>query len=157
MKRRWKDRKVRERVDRIWEVRTSRKARKKDRRRVKESDVGSRRGGVIPSVGLGRPYQTKGLPSGGMASVGLPIAPKGVTAPGERLEGRRREMGEEKKRWRERGKRVGEIDGEVSKVRNRCVETGHGRSMIRWFRKSGRKVRERARRGKVEGVYGVSW
>lgn len=45
----------------------------------------------------------------------------------------------------------------VTKVRNRCVETGRGRSVIRWFRRSGRTVREIGRKGRLEGVYRVSW
>jgi ribosomal protein S14 len=49
------------------------------------------------------------------------------------------------------------VRGKVTKVRNRCVDTGRGRSVIRWFRRSGRQVRERGRKGRLEGVYRVSW
>lgn len=47
--------------------------------------------------------------------------------------------------------------GYSTEVVNRCVESGHGRSVRGWFRKTGRRVRERARIGKLEGVYRVSW
>lgn len=51
----------------------------------------------------------------------------------------------------------GERDQSRTRVRNRCVETGNARSMVRWYRRSGLKVRERAREGKLPGVYKVSW
>lgn len=51
----------------------------------------------------------------------------------------------------------GKHSTKVTKVRNRCVDTGRGRSVIRWFRRSGRAVRERGRKGRLEGVYRVSW
>lgn len=51
----------------------------------------------------------------------------------------------------------GERDQSKTRVRNRCVETGNARSMVRWYRRSGLKVRERAREGKLPGVYKVSW
>ena len=117
MKRRVKDRGVRERVDKIWEVRTRRKGSRMDRRR--------REGSVIQKI--------------------------------EGCEVEVRERGKEKQRGRERRTRLSGREGKGSEVRNRCVDTGHGRSIIRWFRKSGRKVRERARGGKLEGVYIVSW
>lgn len=53
--------------------------------------------------------------------------------------------------------KAGERDKSKTRVRNRCVETGNARSMVRWFRRSGLKVRERAREGKLPGVYKVSW
>lgn len=65
-----------------------------------------------------------------------------------------------KRRMRERRamrEAVAEQGGGTTRVRNRCVETGNGRSVVRWFRKSGRTVRERARQGKLEGVYRASW
>lgn len=51
----------------------------------------------------------------------------------------------------------GKQGAHVTKVRNRCVDTGRGRSVIRWFRRSGRQVRERGRKGRLGGVYRVSW
>jgi ribosomal protein S14 len=56
-----------------------------------------------------------------------------------------------------REKQLDEREGRGTRVRNRCVRTGNGRSVRRWFRRSGRKVRERGRRGKLQGVYKVSW
>ena len=44
-----------------------------------------------------------------------------------------------------------------TRVRNRCVDTGNPRFVIRWFRRSGLKVRERALAGNLPGVYKVSW
>lgn len=58
---------------------------------------------------------------------------------------------------RERKEKEGRLGGKKTEVRNRCVDTGNGRSVLRWFRKSGRQVRERARKGKLEGVYRASW
>lgn len=51
----------------------------------------------------------------------------------------------------------GERDQSRTRVRNRCVETGNPRSVMRWFRRSGLQVRERALLGKLPGVYKVSW
>ena len=51
----------------------------------------------------------------------------------------------------------GERDQSKTRVRNRCVETGNPRFVIRWFRRSGLQVRERALRGKLPGVYKISW
>jgi small subunit ribosomal protein S14 len=56
-----------------------------------------------------------------------------------------------------REKRLEQRDGRGTRVRNRCVVTGNGRSVRRWFRRSGRKVRERGRRGKLQGVFKASW
>ncbi len=44
-----------------------------------------------------------------------------------------------------------------TRVRNRCVDTGNPRFVIRWFRRSGLQVRERALAGKLPGVYKISW
>ena len=65
----------------------------------------------------------------------------------------------ERSRWKERAEKVAVKNSwsKGTKVRNRCVETGRGRSVIRWFRRSGRTVRERGRKGRLEGVYRVSW
>jgi ribosomal protein S14 len=145
MKRRTKDRGVRERVDRRWGVRTRRKGSKSDRRRVEAKYAGYRRE-------RNRNEERIGTHTSSGRSKRREGEQKRVLE-----HARQREMGEEKKRWRERSKRLGGREGEGSKVRNRCVETGHGRSVIRWFRKSGRKVRERVRSGKCEGVYRVSW
>lgn len=51
----------------------------------------------------------------------------------------------------------GERDQSRTRVRNRCVETGNPRFMIRWFRRSGLRVRERALKGELPGVYKISW
>lgn len=70
------------------------------------------------------------------------------------------ERGVVKGRMREKREMSGEAAGRgggTTRVRNRCVETGNGRSVMGWFRKSGRQVRERARKGKLEGVYRASW
>jgi small subunit ribosomal protein S14 len=45
----------------------------------------------------------------------------------------------------------------ITRVRNRCVDTGNPRFVIRWFRRSGLQVRERALVGKLPGVYKISW
>jgi ribosomal protein S14 len=52
---------------------------------------------------------------------------------------------------------AGQRDRSVTRIRNRCVETGNARSVIRWFRRSGLRVRERALGGHLPGVYKVSW
>jgi small subunit ribosomal protein S14 len=44
-----------------------------------------------------------------------------------------------------------------TRVRNRCVDTGNPRFVVRWFRRSGLRVRERALVGNLPGVYKVSW
>lgn len=51
----------------------------------------------------------------------------------------------------------GDRDQSMTRVRNRCVDTGNPRSVVRWFRRSGLQVREMARIGKLPGVYKVSW
>ena len=51
----------------------------------------------------------------------------------------------------------GERDRSRTRVRNRCVESGNPRSVVRWFRRSGLQVRERALIGKLPGVYKISW
>lgn len=51
----------------------------------------------------------------------------------------------------------GERDKSRTRIRNRCVETGNPRFVIRWFRRSGRRVRERALNGELPGVYKISW
>lgn len=48
-------------------------------------------------------------------------------------------------------------DRSRTRVRNRCVDTGNPRFVIRWFRRSGRRVRERALLGELPGVYKISW
>jgi small subunit ribosomal protein S14 len=45
----------------------------------------------------------------------------------------------------------------VTRVRNRCVDTGNPRFVVRWFRRSGLRVREMALVGNLPGVYKVSW
>ena len=48
-------------------------------------------------------------------------------------------------------------DQSITRVRNRCVDTGNPRFVVRWFRRSGLQVRERALAGKLPGVYKISW
>ncbi len=48
-------------------------------------------------------------------------------------------------------------DRSITRVRSRCVDTGNPRSVIRWFRRSGLRVREIALVGNLPGVYKVSW
>jgi small subunit ribosomal protein S14 len=69
----------------------------------------------------------------------------------------RRNGGRERKETEKRKKELKEIDGKRTRVRNRCVETGNPRSVIRWFRRSGLQVRERGLQGKLPGVYKKSW
>jgi small subunit ribosomal protein S14 len=51
----------------------------------------------------------------------------------------------------------GERDRSITRVRNRCVDTGNPRFVVRWFRRSGLRVREMALVGYLPGVYKVSW
>lgn len=51
----------------------------------------------------------------------------------------------------------GERDQSMTRVRNRCVDTGNPRFVVRWFRRSGLRVREMALVGELPGVYKVSW
>lgn len=99
-KKRNKDRKRREQVEKAWKKRIERKAIGKDARKTKEErDIARER---------------------------------------RKLEG-------------------GERNQSRTRVRNRCVDTGNPRSIVRWFRRSGLQVRERALRGKRPGVYKISW
>jgi small subunit ribosomal protein S14 len=69
-----------------------------------------------------------------------------------------RKSREERKQASERRRlKEGERNQSRTRIRNRCVETGNPRFVIRWFRRSGLRVRERARRGKLPGVYKISW
>jgi small subunit ribosomal protein S14 len=52
---------------------------------------------------------------------------------------------------------AGKRDQSMTRIRNRCVDTGNPRSVIRWFRRSGLRVRERALAGYLPGVYKISW
>jgi small subunit ribosomal protein S14 len=56
-----------------------------------------------------------------------------------------------------RVERLGRREGRQSYVRNRCVETGNGRSVIRRFRLSGLRLRENGLKGELPGVYKISW
>lgn len=47
--------------------------------------------------------------------------------------------------------------GSRTRIQNRCVETGYSRSVQRWFRRSGRRRREKARRGELPSVTSRSW
>ena len=63
---------------------------------------------------------------------------------------------------REEAKRKLELEGgkrnqSRTRVRNRCVDTGNPRFVVRWFRRSGLRVRERALSGNLPGVYKISW
>lgn len=51
----------------------------------------------------------------------------------------------------------GERRGNTTRIQNRCVETGYSRSVQRWFRRSGRRRREKARRGELSAVTSRSW
>jgi ribosomal protein S14 len=133
MKRIAKDRKVRREVDKRWGVRQSRKEVGREWRRVERESK--------PGKGYGRLCTEISTMTGGRIGVELV----------------NRVAGQEKKVQMEVVKKLGERGGKGSMVRNRCVETGHARSVRRWFRKSGLKVRERARQGKLEGVYRSSW
>lgn len=135
-KKRRKDRRRRQKGDRRWEERTRRKSKGEDRRR--------------------RKFEKRRT----LSRKKSPVALNGSEEKGkERKKTRvsRQAMKEEKKVRRGRKERLGSMEGTKTKVRNRCVDTGNGRSLIRWFRKSGRQVRERGRRGKLEGVFRVSW
>jgi len=66
------------------------------------------------------------------------------------------------KEQREEARRKLKLEGSdrnqsITRVRNRCVDTGNPRFVIRWFRRSGMQVRERGLRGKLPGVYKISW
>lgn len=166
MKKRKKDRKRRKEVDAMWEERTSRKAKVQDMRVRKRSAV-ERKVKPVRKEALKKGKELGRKTKGG----------RGVGSNRERV-GKGRRSAERKERVSKRSKkgsrgvevmgkrekevrvRKGKLEGrggEKTKVRNRCVDTGNGRSVVRWFRKSGRKVRERARRGKLEGVFRASW
>jgi len=51
----------------------------------------------------------------------------------------------------------GQRDQSITRVRNRCVDTGNPRFVVRWFRRSGLRVREMALIGGLPGVYKISW
>lgn len=170
MKKRKKDRKRRKEVDAMWEERTSRKAKVKDMRVRKRSAV-EREVKPVRKAAMSFPTgkMRKGAGLGSKKKRGEQGQGKGrrsaetkerVSKRSMRCKKARRGVkGIEKreKEARERKGKLGGRGGEKTKVRNRCVDTGNGRSVVRWFRKSGRKVRERARRGKLEGVYRASW
>ena len=69
----------------------------------------------------------------------------------------RRTEKEREKAKKEMELKPGERDKSRTRIRNRCVETGNPRFVIRWFRRSGRRVRERALNGELPGVYKISW
>jgi small subunit ribosomal protein S14 len=48
-------------------------------------------------------------------------------------------------------------DASPSRVHNRCVETGRGRSVMRVYRRSRFVIRDRALRGRLPGVKKVPW
>lgn len=152
-KKRRKDRRRRKKGDSRWEERTRRKSKGDDRRRRKLENrrMLSRKKSTVAGNG----YEEQG------ASQQRVTGSKDLLARGTKSEGKtrvsRQAMKEAKKVRRGRKERLGSMEGTKTKVRNRCVDTGNGRSMIRWFRKSGRQVRERGRRGKLEGVFRVSW
>lgn len=51
----------------------------------------------------------------------------------------------------------GDRDQSRTRVRNRCVDTGNPRFVLRWFRRSGLRVREMALMGQLPGVHKISW
>jgi ribosomal protein S14 len=163
MKKRKKDRKRRKEVDAMWEERTSRKAKVQDMRVRKRSAVERkvkpvRKAGLEKGMGLLNKGSKKkrGVGKGRRsAETKERVSKRSMRCKKARRGVKGREKRE--KEARERKGKLGERGGEKTKVRNRCVDTGNGRSVVRWFRKSGRKVRERARRGKLEGVYRASW
>lgn len=57
----------------------------------------------------------------------------------------------------QRKARGSERRGSRTRVQNRCVETGYSRSVQRWFRRSVRRRREKARRGELPSVTSRSW
>lgn len=69
----------------------------------------------------------------------------------------RRTQEERNKAKKARVLEEGKRDSSKTRIRNRCVETGNPRFVIRWFRRSGLQVRERALQGKLPGIYKVSW
>ena len=150
MKKIKKDRARRKEVDARWEERSRRKGKGIDKRVRKRSSVEER---VRKAQGGRGGLERKGEAGKGR---GDRKKRKRVT---KRSEGRRKglEVSKGEKERRRRKEKQSERGGEKTKVRNRCVDTGNGRSVLRWFRKSGRQVRERARQGKLEGVYRVSW
>jgi ribosomal protein S14 len=131
MKQKGKDRQRRLRADSHWKARMRRKAeRKEERRRARD---------------VARKYPWR---RNKKSWRGLGILVRAV-GKAEREQGT--------KERRQRGKQLEQREGRGTRVRNRCLVTGYGRSVRRWFRRSGRKAREKARRGKLQGVYGVSW
>jgi ribosomal protein S14 len=149
MKKRKKDRKRRKEVDAMWEERTSRKAKVQDMRVRKRSAV-ERKVKPVRKVALKKGVERVGK---GRRSAETKERVSKRTKGSRGVKG----MVKREKEVRERKGKLEGRGGEKTKVRNRCVDTGNGRSVVRWFRKSGRKVRERARRGKLEGVYRASW
>lgn len=154
----------RKKVDARWEARRVRKSKVEDKRSMRlsalmaEVAAGRNYGKTQGKSGKGASETKPGLKKGRSSAVGpaKPVTSVNVAkASLARLS--RKAMKQAKKKERGRKAELGSMEGKKTLVRNRCVDTGHGRSVIRWFRKSGRKVRERGRRGKLEGVFRVSW
>ena len=64
--------------------------------------------------------------------------------------------GEEVKRLQQ-ARSLRNRDGSPTRVHNRCVETGRGRSVMRRFRRSRFVIRERGLQGRLPGVKKASW
>ena len=76
----------------------------------------------------------------------------------ERKSQRKDERKERKEKEKEeRKEKLEKREGKRTRVRNRCVETGYGRSVIRWFRMTGLKVREKGLKGELPGRYKGAW
>ena len=162
MKHRKKDRKRREKADRRWEERVNRKKEGRDERKRKLTErrkgsvvvVEEKRKAVKQGKPLPRSQKQEALALKRQPGVVKKVVYKRSRSKKARRRGKREESYKESRVQR---KKLGEREGKTTQVRNRCVETGYGRSVMRWFRKSGRQVREEGRRGKLEGVYRASW
>jgi ribosomal protein S14 len=137
MKQRVKDRRRRQKADERWEVRLRRKAQRVDQRRIS--------GGAGSGV-CSRRISVRGASEEGQGEERIKRGEEGCSrrAVVQWMRGRVRCAGDS-------------MVGSPTVVRNRCVVSGNGRSVRRWFRKSGRQVRELARGGKLEGVHRISW
>lgn len=138
-RKRKKDRRKRQKSERRWESRIGRKGSGSDSRWRKRKELLERR--VRSGQGEESGRNLSGREKGNRKECNRTL---------NRLKGvKGKQRGERKRLDGREGTRI--------QVRNRCVETGNGRSVRRWFRRSGRKVRERGRQGKLEGVFRVSW
>lgn len=145
MKKVAKDKAVRRVADALWESRIRRKG------ELEESRIGYAINMEGREVELGREWCERNVNKySKMNGARSTKASKGGKT-------RKKEKNKAISYHRKSNRKLVEMEGKRTRVRNRCVLTGNGRNVIGWYRISGRCVRERARGGKLDGVYRVSW